>query len=74
VRPVVEAVVRAHVALMCSDSELGDIKEDKYKVDFKELPAKMDAYFGLDGLLELRIIVGFGEFSAATRPVCSASI
>ena len=52
VRPVVEAVVRAHVALMGSEDDLARIQKDEYKVKFKEIGAKIDAAFGLEGLME----------------------
>jgi hypothetical protein len=52
VRPVVEAVVRAHVALMGSKQDLASIKNDDYKVNFKEIGAKIDAAFALEGLME----------------------
>ena len=52
VRPVVEAVVRAHVALMGSEDDLARIQKDEYKVNFKEIGAKIDGAFGLEGLME----------------------
>jgi len=52
VRPVVEAVVRAHVILMGSEEDLVRIQKDEYKVNFKEVGAKIDAAFGLDGFME----------------------
>jgi Family of unknown function (DUF6988) len=52
VRPVVEAVVRAHVTLMGSEQDLANIQKDEYKVTFKEVGAKIDAAFGLEGLME----------------------
>lgn len=52
VRPVVEAVVRAHVTLMGSEEELISIQKDEYKVNFKEVGAKIDAAFSLEGLME----------------------
>ena len=39
VRPVIEAVVRAHVALKCSDEVLLQLKKDKYKVNFTTIGA-----------------------------------
>jgi hypothetical protein len=52
VRPVVEAVVRAHVTLMGSEDDLARIQKDEYKVNFKEIGAKIDTAFGLEGLME----------------------
>lgn len=52
VRPVVEAVVRAHVTLMGSDEDLLSIQKDEYKVNFKEIGAKIDAAFALEGFME----------------------
>ncbi len=51
-RPVVEAVVRAHVTLMGSEEDLGSIQKDEYKVNFKEIGGKIDAAFALEGLME----------------------
>ena len=52
VRPVVEANVRAHVALKGSEEDLGRIQSDDYTVNFKVIGAKIDADFGLDHLME----------------------
>lgn len=52
VRPVVEAVVRAHVTLMGSEDDLARIQKDEYKVNFKEIGGEIDAAFGLEGLIE----------------------
>jgi hypothetical protein len=52
VRPVVEAVVRAHMALKSSEEDLLSIQKDEYKVNFKEIGPKIDADFGLEGLME----------------------
>ncbi|HXP48213.1 MAG TPA: hypothetical protein VN810_13130 [Terriglobales bacterium] len=52
VRPVVEAVVRAHVTLMGSDEDLLSIQKDAYKVNFKEIGGKIDSAFALEGLME----------------------
>jgi hypothetical protein len=51
-RPVVEANVRAHVALKGSEEDLGRIQSDDYTVNFKAIGAKIDADFGLDHLME----------------------
>jgi hypothetical protein len=52
VRSVVEAVVRAHVALKGSEEDLQRIQNDEYTVNFKQIGAKIDADFGLDHLME----------------------
>jgi len=52
VRPVVECLVRAHVALMGSEEDIKSLRDDKYKVNFKEIGSKIDAYFGLDHMME----------------------
>lgn len=52
VRPVVEADVRAHVALKGSEQDLERIKSDEYSVNFKQIGAKIDADFGLNHLME----------------------
>ncbi len=52
VRPVVEAVVRAHVAVKGLDEDLKRIQNDEYTVNFKQIGPKIDADFGLDHLME----------------------
>src|ERR1700688_3317656 len=52
VRPVVEAVVRAHIAVKGSDGELAAIQTDDYKVNFKTIGPRIDADFGLEHLME----------------------
>lgn len=52
VRPVLEAVVRAHVTLMRSKEELISIQLVEYKVNFKEVGAKIDTAFSYQGLME----------------------
>jgi hypothetical protein len=52
VRPMVEAVVRCHVALKGSEEDLKRIQNDDYMVNFKQIGAKIDADFGLDHLME----------------------
>src|SRR6266849_5029538 len=51
-RPVVEAVVRAHVTLMGSEEDLGSLQKDEYKANFKEIGGQIDAAFALEGLME----------------------
>src|SRR5690348_3842175 len=52
VRPMMEAVVRAHVALKGSEEDLQRIQDDEYTVNFKQIGAKIDSNFGLDHLME----------------------
>lgn len=52
VRPVVEANVRAHVALKGSEEDLGRIHSDDYTVNFKAIGPEIDADFGLDHLMD----------------------
>ena len=51
-RPVVEALVRSHVVLKGSEEDVRRIREDKYRVNFKEIGPQMDTKFDLDGLLK----------------------
>ena len=52
VRPVVEAVVRAHVALKGAADDLQRIQSDEYMVNFKRVGPEIDAAFGLEHLME----------------------
>jgi hypothetical protein len=52
VRPVVEAVVRAHIAVKGSEEDLKRIQNDEYTVNFKQIGPKIDTDFGLDHLME----------------------
>jgi hypothetical protein len=51
-RPFVEATVRAHLLLMLPPEDLERLKKDKYRVDFKTVPAQIDQTFGLGKLFE----------------------
>jgi hypothetical protein len=51
-RPLVEAQVRAHVALIGSEEDLARIKNDTYTVNFRTIGAQIDAAFELDGFFE----------------------
>ena len=51
VRPIIEVTVRAHIVLMCTAQELTDIRNDNYRVNFKEIGPKIDAFFGLGNLM-----------------------
>ncbi|HKV92399.1 MAG TPA: hypothetical protein VJW20_07620 [Candidatus Angelobacter sp.] len=52
VRPVVEVVLRSHLAVMGTDDEVKKLYSDDYKVNFKDLAPRIDKEFGLNGLLE----------------------
>jgi len=52
VRPVMEAVVRAHIVICGSNEELTALQNDDYRVNFKEIGTRIDAAFGLEGLME----------------------
>jgi hypothetical protein len=51
-RPIVEAQVRAHVALMADDATVQRIKNDTYTVNFKTVGAEIDAAFQLKGFFD----------------------
>jgi hypothetical protein len=51
-RPVAEAVVRAHLAICGSDEELKALQNDDYRVNFKDIGPRLDAAFGLEGLMQ----------------------
>jgi hypothetical protein len=46
-RPTIEAVIRAHVVLMGTDSDVLRIKDDTYAVNFKTVGAEIDKAFGM---------------------------
>jgi hypothetical protein len=50
-RPLIEAMIRAHVVLMGSDEEVAKIKQDTYSVAFKTIGARIDTEFLYQGLL-----------------------
>lgn len=52
VRPTVEALIRAHVALMGSDEDITKIKADEYHVNFKTIGAQIDTAFALEGFFD----------------------
>lgn len=52
VRPVVECFVRAHIALMGSEDDVKSLRDDAYRVNFKEIGPKIDAAFGIGHLME----------------------
>jgi hypothetical protein len=47
-RPVVEAWVRAHLVVSCTNEDVIRIKNDEYRMNFKEVGAKIDKAFGLN--------------------------
>jgi len=52
VRPVVETLVRAHVAIKGSPTDLRAIQADEYRVKLKEIGPWIDTEFGLGNLME----------------------
>jgi len=50
VRPVVEALVRSHVAVKGSKEDVRKIRQDEYRVNFGKIGPWIDAEFGLMGL------------------------
>jgi hypothetical protein len=52
VRPVIEALVRAHVAIKGSEADLQALHADSYRVNLKEIGPWIDQQFGLDHLME----------------------
>jgi hypothetical protein len=51
-RPVTEAVIRTHVAIMGSAEDVRSIQNDDYKVNFKKIGSEIDKFFKLEGLME----------------------
>ncbi len=51
-RPLVEALVRAHVALMGSAADVERIKNDTYSVNFKTIGGEIDTAFNLEGFFD----------------------
>jgi len=45
-RPIVEATLRSHLALMLPDDDIERLWNDDYRVNFKTLPAQIDEKFG----------------------------
>src|ERR1700678_2400040 len=52
VRPVTEAVVRAHIAICGSEEELKALQNDDYRVNFKDIGPRLDTTFALEGLMQ----------------------
>jgi hypothetical protein len=51
-RPMVEGLLRAHVALSCRPGVIKSLQNDKYSVDFKQIGPRIDETFGLEGFFE----------------------
>jgi hypothetical protein len=51
-RPTIEAVVRAHVVLMCSEEGLRELRDDEYRTNLATVGAEIDAAFGTGNLFE----------------------
>lgn len=51
-RPLEEAVLRAHLALKGTEREIAAIQKDKYRVDFTTIGKRLDAAFELERLIE----------------------
>jgi hypothetical protein len=52
IRPAMESLVRAHVALMGTDVDVKRLRDDTYKTNFKEIGPKIDTHFGLGHVME----------------------
>jgi hypothetical protein len=52
VRPVVEALVRAHVVLMGTERDIAAIRADEYRTKFGTVGSEIDKAFGLDGFFQ----------------------
>lgn len=52
VRPIVEATVRAHVTLLCSEEVLQKLKSDEYRTNLATVGKEIDAAFGIDDFFD----------------------
>src|SRR5262249_20028626 len=52
VRPMFEAVVRAHVAVKGTENDVQRLWNDQYRMDFNQIGGHIDNLFDLDGLLQ----------------------
>ena len=52
VRPIVEAVVRAHVVIMGSEEDLRKLREDEYRTNLGTVGKEIDAAFRTEDLFE----------------------
>jgi len=51
-RPLIEAVVRAHIVVVGSEEDVDKIRKDRYKVNFDKDGARIDKALGLGSLFE----------------------
>jgi hypothetical protein len=51
-RPIVEATIRAHLALSCTDENLKKILDDTYRVNYSTVGKEIDGFFKLHGLFD----------------------
>jgi hypothetical protein len=51
-RPMLEAVLRAHIALAAKPRVLKSLRNDKYTVNFKEIGLYLDKTYGFGGLFQ----------------------
>ena len=47
VRPIVETLIRSHVAILCSEEDLAKLRNDTYRTDFSKIGPEIDDYFHL---------------------------
>lgn len=47
-RPIVEATLRSHLALMLPEEDIEKLWKDDYRLNFKTVPAQIDEAFGLN--------------------------
>ncbi len=52
VRPILEAVIRAHVTIMGSDEDVQKLRNDEYRTNLATIGKEIDTAFRLEGLLE----------------------
>ena len=52
VRPIVETVVRAHVAIMGSEEDLQTLYNDKYRTNFSKIVTEIDTAFAMEGFFQ----------------------
>jgi hypothetical protein len=52
VRPIVETVVRAHVAIMGSAEEVQKLRDDTYRTNLATIGKEIDIAFGMDSLFQ----------------------
>ncbi len=51
-RPIVESTVRTHIAIMCSDVTLHQLRQDKYRTNLATIGKEIDAYFEMGTVLQ----------------------